>query len=101
MCDRRGTRMPRKKPVRPPLPTLWDEVESAASEPDWSPAAQEDLPECTWSLSVALDPRHRPQSWDRPSSTVRREWCRYPQEAHLVEEDRNRYRRLVADEIAL
>jgi hypothetical protein len=50
---------------------------------------------------VALDPKHRPQSWDEPSSTVRREWCRYPQEAHLLDVDNWRYRRLTVDEIAI
>jgi len=70
-------------------------------QPAWETRAQEGLEECTWSLSVATDPLHRPQTWGRPSSTVRREWCRFPQEAHLLEEDRDRYRRLVPDEIAI
>lgn len=54
-----------------------------------------------WSLEVATDPKHRPQSWGRPSSTVRRAWCRSPQEAHLLEPEKNRYRRLTVEEIAL
>ena len=54
-----------------------------------------------WSASVSVDDKHRPQEWGRPSSTVRREWCRSPQEAHLLEPGRNRYRRLSVDEIAV
>ena len=57
------------------------------------------LPDCHWSLSVALDPKHRPQEPHRPASTVRREWWRYPQEAHLLDRRGSRYRRLTADEI--
>lgn len=63
--------------------------------------ADETLPECLWKPSVALDPRHRPQIWGEPSTTVRREWCRYPQEAHLLDEPRGRYRRLTVDEMAI
>lgn len=54
-----------------------------------------------WSISTALDPKHRPQSPKRPASTVRREWWRYPQEAHLFDEARGRYRRLLAAEVAI
>jgi len=61
----------------------------------------DELGDCLWSPSVALDPRHRPQVWDEPSGTVRREWCRYPQEAHLLDEYSWRYRRLTVDEIAI
>jgi len=61
--------------------------------------ADEALLESTWSDDVANDPKHRPQVLDRPSTTVRREWCRRPQEAHLAEGDR--YRRLSVAEIAL
>ncbi len=57
------------------------------------------LPDCHWQLSVALDPKHRPQEPSRPASTVRREWWRYPQEAHLLDRASARYRRLNADEI--
>jgi site-specific DNA-cytosine methylase len=46
-----------------------------------------------------LDPRHRPQVLDKPSSTVRREWARYPQEAHLLDACRCRIRRLMPQEI--
>jgi site-specific DNA-cytosine methylase len=53
-----------------------------------------------WSPAVALDPRHRPQVPHRPASTVRREWWRWPQEAHLVEPAHGRYRRLLTAEIA-
>src|SRR4051794_1025748 len=38
---------------------------------------------CHWSLDVALDPKHRPQQWTAPSTTVRRDWRKYPQEAHV------------------
>lgn len=60
-----------------------------------------ELDDCQWSPSVALDPKHRPQLWDEPSGTVRREWCRYPQEAHLLDTERWQYRRLSIDEIAI
>lgn len=60
-----------------------------------------ELEECAWSASVALDPKHRPQTWDRPSRTLRREWCRYPQEAHLFDEEGWRYRRLTSTEMAI
>lgn len=59
-----------------------------------------ELDDCTWSAAVALDPRHRPQQLERPSSTVRRCWCFSPQEAHLLDETRRRYRRLSVAEIA-
>jgi site-specific DNA-cytosine methylase len=58
-----------------------------------------DLPKCRWSPRTALDPKHRPQLLHRPSSTVRREWARYPQEAHLLEPDKKRIRRLLPTEI--
>jgi DNA-cytosine methyltransferase len=64
-------------------------------------SAATDLPPCHWSMSVALDPKHRPQTTSRPSSTVRREWWRFPQEAHLVDEEGNKYRRLKSSEIAV
>lgn len=60
-----------------------------------------ELPPCHWSPSVALDPKHRPQSPCRPSTTVRREWWRFPQEAHLHDEVGGRYRRLLAREVAV
>jgi len=60
----------------------------------------EELPPCHWSRSTALDPKHRPQEPHRPSSTVRREWCRFPQEAHLLDLKGNRYRRLLGEEVA-
>ena len=68
-----------------------------AREPESSIVSQ--LPDCHWSLSTALDPKHRPQEPGRPSTTVRREWWRYPQEAHLLDRKVGRYRRLTADEI--
>lgn len=55
----------------------------------------------TWSYSVAHDPKHRPQSLDRPATTVRREWSRWPQEAHLLDGEQSSYRRLTVAEIAL
>lgn len=57
------------------------------------------LPDCPWSLRTALDPKHRPQVPERPSKTVRREWARYPQEAHLLDLPQKRIRRLTAREI--
>ena len=39
----------------------------------------------TWSDAVSNDPKHRPQVMDWPSTTVRKEWCRRPQEAHVVD----------------
>ncbi|QRE78324.1 DNA (cytosine-5-)-methyltransferase (plasmid) [Methylobacterium aquaticum] len=54
-----------------------------------------------WRAEVALDPKHRPQLWNKPSSTVRRDWRKYPQEAHVLDEDCRRYRRLTPSEIAV
>src|SRR5690606_25040203 len=65
------------------------------------PFSAEELPPCHWSPSVALDPKHRPQAPDRPSTTVRKDWRKYPQEAHLLDLPRQRYRRLTEDEIAV
>lgn len=62
-------------------------------------AAHDDLPPCRWSPRTALDPKHRPQVPFQPSSTVRREWARYPQEAHLLEVEQRRIRRLLPEEI--
>lgn len=61
---------------------------------------REDLPPGKWSRSVALDPKHRPQTLDSPATTVRKEWGRWPQEAHLLDRPNNRYRRLSAREVA-
>ena len=36
------------------------------------------MPDAHWSAAVGLDPKHRPQRWDAPSSTVRRDWRKYP-----------------------
>lgn len=60
----------------------------------------EDLPPGKWSKSVALDPKHRPQTLEKPATTVRKEWGRWPQEAHLLDRPNNRYRRLSAKEVA-
>ena len=65
-----------------------------------SAARRDRLEECHWSLGVALDPKHRPQYWNLPSSTVRRDWRKYPQEAHVVDAANSRYRRLTPDEMA-
>ena len=54
-----------------------------------------------WRAEVALDPKHRPQLWNRPSSTVRRDWRKYPQEAHVLDAECRRYRRLTPAEIAV
>jgi site-specific DNA-cytosine methylase len=56
---------------------------------------------CHWSRDVALDPKHRPQKWTSPSTTVRRDWRKFPQEAHVLDEEERRYRRFAVDEIAL
>ncbi len=61
---------------------------------------QDELPPGKWSRSVALDPKHRPQTLDSPATTVRKEWGRWPQEAHLLDRPNNRYRRLSAKEVA-
>lgn len=60
-----------------------------------------DLPPCHWTRQVALDPKHRPQKWSAPSSTVRRDWRKFPQEAHVLDRDERRYRRLNVEEIAI
>jgi site-specific DNA-cytosine methylase len=54
-----------------------------------------------WSKKTAVDPKHRPQVPERPSGTVRREWARWPQEAHLLSADRELIRRFTAEEIAV
>ncbi len=75
---------------------------SASSQPSPVEVFEDEvLGELLWSPAVALDPKHRPQTWDRPAGTVRRSWCKYPQEAHLVDVAAGRYRRLTVDEIAL
>ncbi len=56
------------------------------------------LLDSTWSDSVSNDPKHRPQVMDWPSTTVRKEWCRRPQEAHVV--DGKKIRRMSVAEIA-
>jgi DNA-cytosine methyltransferase len=61
----------------------------------------EELPESKWSQSVASDPKHRPQVLDKPSTTVRREWARWPQEAHLLDVENNRYRRFTSTEVSI
>lgn len=58
------------------------------------------LPPGHWDPLVALDPKHRPQIWDLPASTVRRDWRKYPQEAYVIRRDGHAYRRLTPGEIA-
>jgi site-specific DNA-cytosine methylase len=70
-----------------------------ARKPMASSAIARELPPCPWSPRTALDPKHRPQVPQKPSSTVRREWARYPQEAHLLDLARKRIRRLSPGEI--
>ena len=86
---------PRLKESQFSLPFPFPDTNSRQGEADLSEIAR-----CHWSLSVALDPKHRPQSWNTPSSTVRRDWRKYPQEAHVIDKDESRYRRLTPEEIA-
>lgn len=78
-----------------------DQLAFWASGAQEEPLPEEELGASTWSRSVALDPKHRPQELSRPSATVRREWCRSPQEAHLLDRSRGRYRRFSVEEIAV
>ncbi len=93
-------------PTTPPPPGsqlgLWTppEADLEADRADLEDG-QEQLEPCAWARGVALDPKHRPQRWDKPSTTVRRAWCRSPQEAHLLDLDNWRYRRLTVEEIAI
>lgn len=59
------------------------------------------LPPCHWSLAVALDPKHRPQQWNAPATTVRRDWRKFPQEAHVLDVTGTKYRRFTPSEVAL
>lgn len=61
-------------------------------------AEEQLLLESTWSDAVSNDPKHRPQVIDWPSTTVRKEWCRRPQEAYVA--DGKKIRRLSVAEIA-
>ncbi len=84
----------------------WANIASRVEEPQYELGYEDtsDVPEllpCHWRPSVALDPKHRPQTLDKPSSTVRREWWRFPQEAHLLDLVGGRYRRLRGSEIAV
>jgi MerR family regulatory protein len=64
-------------------------------------AVEEPLLPCHWIPEVALDPKHRPQHWDAPATTVRRDWRKYPQEAHVIDSAGHKYRRFTVDEIAI
>jgi site-specific DNA-cytosine methylase len=72
-----------------------------AFEEDVPVSVEEVLPDCHWSPAVALDPKHRPQQWNAPSSTVRRDWRKYPQEAHVIDATGSKYRRFSVEEIAI
>ena len=63
--------------------------------------AKDMLPACHWTPEVALDPKHRPQHWHLPATTVRRDWRKFPQEAHVLDDTGQKYRRFTVDEIAL
>jgi len=78
-------------------------LELLTPETNGSSPAQEphSLPPSHWSAEVALDPKHRPQRWDSPSSTVRRDWRKYPQEAHVLDRSGGAYRRFSPEEIAI
>lgn len=78
-------------------------VDGRAARPSLRVVAQGDgdYEPCHWSPEVALDPKHRPQSWASPATTVRRDWRKFPQEAHVLSEDGRLYRRLSVEEIAL
>ena len=77
--------------LEPPAGSRAAQTEVAAAE----------LPPCHWTRTVALDPKHRPQKWGAPATTVRRDWRKFPQEAHVLDVEEKRYRRLTVDEIAL
>jgi site-specific DNA-cytosine methylase len=62
---------------------------------------EDTLPPCHWAPGVALDPKHRPQHWDAPATTVRRDWRKFPQEAHVLDSAGQKYRRFAVDEIAI
>lgn len=52
----------------------------------------------TWSDKVANDPKHRPQVMDWPSTTVRKDWYKRPQESYIV--DGKKIRKMSVAEIA-
>lgn len=87
-------------PVRRPRQRRATATMSAKVLPNTDAPKVDALRPAHWSRSVALDPKHRPQVPFRPSSTVRREWWRWPQEAHLLDLRGRRYRRLLVSEIA-
>lgn len=80
------------------------EFEAPPENPNYSEdrkLRQDDLPPCHWDLAVALDPKHRPQQWNAPSTTVRRDWRKFPQEAHVLDATGSKYRRFTSAEVAL
>lgn len=89
------------------VPSLHVDVDQLAFELEESAEVRvpqngiRNLPPCHWSPAVALDPKHRPQRWDTPSTTVRRDWRKYPQEAHVLDKEAKAYRRLSVAEIAI
>lgn len=98
-----------KKDLQPPAfvqQTMdFQDVTSATTGPPVIPTpptrSSTDPSAMHWRAEVALDPKHRPQLWDRPASTVRRDWRKYPQEAHLLDRNCQNYRRLLPREIAV
>jgi site-specific DNA-cytosine methylase len=77
-----------------------DSVDSIDERSSDGAAGGEELAPAHWTAAVALDPKHRPQAWDLPSSTVRRDWRKFPQEAHVIRADGRAYRRFSVEEIA-
>ena len=105
--DRAGRLRPRRHPVNGyrlySITQIRDLLEDGVGESTSVNEAVEDglgLPPGHWDPMVALDPKHRPQVWDLPSSTVRRDWRKYPQEAYVIRRDGRAYRRLTPGEIA-
>jgi site-specific DNA-cytosine methylase len=72
-------------------------------EEDWEPEQAEEqiIPDMPWSDKTATTEKHRPQVWDRPSTTVVRNWARWSKEAHLLDVERHLIRRLTMEEMAL
>jgi len=105
--DRAGRLQARRHPVNGyrlySMTQIRDLLDARDAEPAVSAGDEDDridLPPGHWDLRVALDPKHRPQIWDLPASTVRRDWRKYPQEAYVIRRDGCAYRRLTPGEIA-
>lgn len=52
-----------------------------------------------WSERTALDPNHKPQCAQLPSSTVKKFWTSSPQERFVVSEDGTQIRKLTTEEV--